>query len=356
MAQFRVLVVDDSSFMRTMLKRMIEKDSRFEVIDTATNGQEGVEKTTKLRPDVVTMDVEMPVMSGLEALKAIMAGPRVPVVMVSALTDKGAQATLEALDLGAVDFLPKALSDRDNNVFKTSDILHEKLAAAASVKNFMDGRTPVPTKVVPPKMAPPQPAPTVATKRQLPIKAIIVGSSTGGPKALQVFVANLPATLGVPIFIAQHMPAHFTGALAKRLNECTPHNVIEAQHRMPIQPNYIYLAPGEQHMRVIGHAGAYSITIKPDAGESVFKPSVGVLAASVAEAYQNQVLGVMLTGMGNDGAQAFAAMHQAGAITLAQDQATSVVYGMPRAVAELNAATEILPLADIGGRIGKLLS
>lgn len=356
MTQYKVLVVDDSTFMRNMLKRMIEKDSRFSVIDVAADGREGVEKAKKLRPDVITMDVEMPVMSGLEALKEIMAGPRLPVVMVSALTEQGAQTTLEALDLGAVDFLPKSLSDKEKNVFKAGDILHEKLAAAASVKNFMDGRTPVATPSKPVAPPPrPQPAPATAPRRVGPIQAIVVGASTGGPKALQVFVAGLPPTLNIPVFIAQHMPAHFTGALAKRLHDCTPLDVLEAQHRMPVKPGHIYLAPGEQHMRVTGRPGEASLTIRPDKGESVFKPSVNVLAQSVAEVYKNQVLGVMMTGMGNDGAQAFADMHQAGATTLAQDQATSVVYGMPRAVAEMNAATEILALDELGARVGELV-
>jgi two-component system chemotaxis response regulator CheB len=327
----RVLVVDDSSFMRNALKRNIEQDPRFKVIDTASNGQEGVEKALKLAPDVVTLDVEMPVMNGLEALKAIVAKSAIPVIMVSAVTEAGAKTTIEALSLGAVDFIPKS---------KGAEHIHEKLLTAV---NASLSRRIMATR----RMAAPPPPRLVRPVMRVPAKLIVVGSSTGGPQALQDVLRVLPANLPVPIVIAQHMPPQFTLALAKRLNDLCPLRIVEAEDGMPLAGGTVYIGPGGKHLRVT----MTNIKVEPDKGESLYKPSVDVLAESAFTAFGKQILGVMLTGMGNDGAKQFIRLHQAGGYTLVQDQASCVVYGMPRAVNDAGAADEVLPLEQIGPRI-----
>jgi two-component system chemotaxis response regulator CheB len=328
----RVLVVDDSSFMRSALKRRIEQDSRFQVIDTADNGRQGVEKALRLKPDVVTLDVEMPVMNGVEALKEIVAKSMIPVIMVSAITEAGAKITIDALSAGAVDFVPKN---------KGADLIHEKLLAAVNAglsRRIMATRRAAP--------APVKPRPAVA-KARVPARLVVIGSSTGGPQALQDVLRVLPANLPAPVVIAQHMPPQFTLALAKRLNDICPLRVVEAEDGTPLTAGTVYIGPGGMHLRVT----TTHVKVEADKGESLYKPSVDVLAESAIAAFGKQVLGVMLTGMGNDGAREFIKLHKAGGYTLVQDQASCVVYGMPRAVADAGAADEQLPLDQIGPRI-----
>jgi two-component system chemotaxis response regulator CheB len=344
--QIRVLVVDDSTFMRGALVRMIEKDPRFKVVDIAVNGKEGVEKAIALKPDVITMDVEMPVMNGIEALAVIMAGPKIPVVMVSTLTESGAATTLKALELGAVDFIPKALSDKDKNIFKGAEEIHTKLATAAGAAN---GRADViaTQTVANPSLTLPNPGVTIRVNA----KVVLVGSSTGGPKALQVLLSSLPKNLPVPVVIAQHMPPEFTLALAKRLDETTPPMVLEAKDGEPLLAGRVYIAPGGHHLRLTP-TGA---SISADQGESPYKPSIDVLAESARNLFQKQVLAVMLTGMGADGAKEYKKLKDLGAYIISQDQATSVVYGMPKAVLENGGTSEVLPLDKIGPRMRSLL-
>lgn len=342
--QVRVLVVDDSTFMRGALVRMIEKDPRFKVIDVAVNGEEGVKKAAELKPDVITMDVEMPVMNGIEALKAIMATNKTPVVMVSTLTEAGAATTLQALELGAVDFIPKSLNDKDKNIFKGAEEIHAKLAAAAGVAN---GRAEKVAKLAPVKVALPNPSAITRVNA----KVILIGSSTGGPKALQTLLAEFPPSLPIPVVIAQHMPADFTLALAKRLDEGTPPTVVEAKPGETLLPGKIYVAPGGKHLRLT----PTGVTIDEDRGESPYKPSVDVLAESARHLFGKQVLGIMLTGMGADGAKEFKRLHDLGAYLIAQNQASSVVYGMPKAVLEQGGASEVLPLERIAARVRSLL-
>ncbi len=327
----RVLVVDDSAFMRSALTRNIELDSRFKVIDTAIDGRQGVEKALRLRPDVITLDVEMPVMNGLEALREIVASSSIPVIMVSAVTEHGAKVTMEALAIGAVDFIPKS---------KGADLIHEKLLAAVNAALARQPFAPRPRPVPPPR-------PEAFSLRADCPKIIVIGSSTGGPQALQAILGGLPADLPVPVVIAQHMPPQFTLALAKRLNASCPPKVVEATDGEPLMNGTVYIGPGGLHLRVT----PTSVRVEPDKGESLYKPSVDVLAESALTAFGKHVLGVMLTGMGNDGMREFTRLHHAGAYTLVQDQASSVVYGMPRAVADAGGADEILPLAKIGERI-----
>lgn len=337
----RVLVVDDSAFMRHALTRNIELDNRFKVIDTAVDGRDGVEKTLRLRPDVVTLDVEMPVMNGLEALREIVARSSIPVIMVSAVTESGAKTTMEALEIGAVDFIPKA---------KGADLIHEKLLAAVNAnllrKPVVEPPPPRPAVPVPLPVPVRPPRPEAPAFRGTP-KIVVIGSSTGGPQALQEVIGQLPADLPVPVVVAQHMPPQFTLALAKRLDACCPPRVLEAQHGDPLVNGTVYIGPGGMHLRVT----ATGLKVEADKGESLYKPSVDVLAESALAAFGKNVLGVMLTGMGNDGMKEFVKLHRAGAYNLVQDQLSSVVYGMPRAVVDAGGADEVLPLEKIGLRI-----
>lgn len=397
-APIRVLVVDDSAFMRAALRRSIEVDPRFKVIDTAADGRQAVEKALRLQPDVVTLDVEMPVMNGIEALKVLVAKSTIPVIMVSAVTDSGAKITMDALELGAVDFIPKA---------KGAELIHEKLLAAMSANPARRGMTmraqalqkaqedaqarakppikpqpqmPPSAPHTPPHVHPAPPPPPLKTvsapafvrpverphfertplatpqsatpKRDIsyvrvPAKIVVIGSSTGGPQALQEVIKQIPANLPVPVVVAQHMPAQFTQALAKRLDECCPPKVVEARHGEPLEKGTVYIGPGGMHLRVT----STEIHVDESKGESLYKPSVDVLAGSALEAFGKNVLGVMLTGMGNDGMAEFVKLHKAGAYNVVQDQATCVVYGMPKAVADAGAADEILPVERIGLRI-----
>lgn len=346
MAQpIRVLVVDDSTFMRGALVRMIEKDPRFKVIDVAVNGKEGVEKAQQLKPDVITLDVEMPVMNGLEALAQIMATVKSPVVMVSTLTEAGAETTLKALELGAVDFIPKSLGDKDKNIFRGAEAIHEKLLTAAGIANGrVDKVTVSPSLNIP--------LPLVPSVNKVSAKIVVIGSSTGGPKALQAVIGALPANLSVPVIVAQHMPAQFTLALAKRLDEMSSVTVVEAQQGDVLQPGHVYIAPGGVHTRLT----STGVVLDEDRGESPYKPSVDVLAESALKLFGKNVLAVMLTGMGNDGTREFVKLKQSGAYVIAQDQATSVVYGMPRAVLEAGGVSEVLPIEKIGQRMAMLLA
>lgn len=350
--KIKVLVVDDSSFMRNMIVRMIEKDpqERFEVVGVAINGQDGVEKTRQLRPDVITLDIEMPVMTGIEALDIIMKEQPTPIVMVSTLTESGAAITVEALNKGAVDFLPKALKDKDKNIFSAAETIYEKLMAAATSNvgekaqaraKALGATTSVAGKI--PK----------STLTSFDARVLVIGSSTGGPRALQTVLGKLPATLRVPVVIAQHMPAEFTGALAARLDEQCPLKVQEVKAGDQLRPGNVYIASGGNHTRIeLG----FTSNVSPDAGESVFKPSVDVLGESALKVAADKVMAVMLTGMGADGARAFKAIKEKGGHVIAQDAESCVVYGMPKAVVESDGASEVLPLDQIAARVAGLLS
>jgi len=358
-----VLVVDDSVFMRQALSRRIEEDPRFKVVDTAADGRSGVDKALRLRPDVITMDVEMPDMNGLEALRHIVAHTQIPVIMVSAVTDAGARATMNALRIGAVDFIPKS---------QGTELIHEKLLAAVEAKKKVErtgqpfgpkpeARAALTTRPVAPAgpgriHRSPLGASPARVARSQPLKVqpdvIVVGSSTGGPQALHTLVSGLSPNLRQPVLVAQHMPAQFTKALAQQLNDVTKLNVVEASDGDALKPQTVYIAPGGLHMTVSKNR---SVVLSPDAGQSVYRPSVTVLAASVHAVFGGRVLAVMLTGMGSDGSEGFAKLHAAGATTIAQTEASCVVYGMPRAVVEAGVASLVLPIDRIADEINQML-
>lgn len=336
--QIRVIVVDDSRLFCKLLAMEIESDSRFKVVGSCGNGRDAVELVCKLDPDVVTLDVEMPVMGGIEALRTIVSQSTSSVVMLSALTESGAAVTLQALEIGAIDFIPKE---------HVRASIHQKLEIAASVR-----RRTKKTKALGAGQATGQPLPPRLrnTSHRRDIRIGILGSSTGGPAALATLLRELPSSFSVPLVVAQHMPANFTEALAKRLDEGCNLAVVHAQDGQVVKPSTVYIAPGGSTIRLTPNA------LRITYGEAgLYRPSVDVLAVSAAEVYRKHVLAVMLTGMGFDGAKGFQAIHDIGGHTIAQDQASCVVYGMPRAVYECGAAAEVLPLNEIGGRMAELV-
>lgn len=345
----RVLIVDDSVFMRNILQRMLEKYDDIEIVGIAKNGQQGVEMVAELKPDVVTMDIEMPVMDGLTALGHIMRHTPTPVIMVSSLTEDGADATLRALELGAVDFMPKAIDDQARTILHAGQVLREKIIATKTVdlrkiNTFKPASQPAPT---------PQPKPAVAAVTGGGKKTLVaIGSSTGGPRALQELLGALPADLPVPVVIAQHMPANFTAAMATRMNEKCAVTIKEAAHGDVLQAGTAYIAPGGQHMRVHYKNDTFVVSVDEDKGESMYKPSVDVMAESlVATGLAKRFVAIMLTGMGHDGAEQFARLQAGGSYVIAQDESSCVVFGMSRAVIEKGAADETLPLGEIAPRL-----
>jgi two-component system chemotaxis response regulator CheB len=340
----KVLVVDDSAFIRNTLTGMLISDPEIEVIGIARDGIEAVEKVASLKPDIVTLDVEMPRMDGIEALKRIMAQNPVPVLMVSSLTTDGAKTTLDALDLGAVDFIPKNLSDLSVNIVKIKEILIDKIKSIAK-KGIIP--TPVITSAEPLKM--PKPS---EYKSHRKTGVIVIGSSTGGPKALQNVISKLPKEFPAPILIAQHMPPNFTGPFAERLNHISDVYVKEAEDREPLKKGTVYIAPGRGHMGVLRKKITETlIDISSNSGEYIYKPSVDALMLSVLEVFSGQVLGVILTGLGNDGEHGMREIKNRGGRTIAQDEETCVVYGMPKSVIQSGLADKVVPIDEIAGEI-----
>ncbi len=345
----KVLIVDDSAFMRNALSNMLTSDHGIVIVGTARDGYEAIEKVQSLKPDVVTMDVEMPKMDGITALKRIMETNPVPVIMVSSLTNEGAQETLHALELGAVDFIPKNLSDLSVNILRLKEILIEK------VKHI--GMKGIPRRW----SAAGKPASiTEVVRHILPERAtgerkvtlVAIGTSTGGPKALTDIIPRIPKDFPVPIVIAQHMPASFTKPFAERLNQLSAITVKEAEEGEPVRPGVALVAPGWGHMRLTRRRAIETIvTISEDRDEYLYRPSVDALTRSVAEFYPGRALGVMLTGMGNDGLQGLTAMKKGGSRIFAQNEETCVVYGMPRAVVEAGIADKVLAIEEMAGEI-----
>ncbi len=322
--------------MRKALSREIGSDPRFTVVGTACDGREGVQKALDLQPDVITLDVEMPVQGGLDTLQQLAEQSTAAVIMVSSATEAGAKITLEALSLGAIDFIPKT---------RCKSLLHEKLIAAASVRRER-------VKAERRRQAQNGPTEVIPVPKGFVAKAIVIGSSTGGPQALAELFTHLPHPLPVPVFIAQHMPPPFTTALAQRLQVQSGHCVVEAKDGDAIANGVVYIAPGGLQMRI----GEGVLSIRRDAGESIYQPSVDVLAASLLDAYNGGVLGIMLTGLGRDGAREFTRLKKAGGWTIAQDALSCTVFGMPKALIDAGGACEVVPLKSIAVRVSGILT
>ncbi len=372
----KVLVVDDSGFFRRRVAEILAADSAIEVIDTASNGREGVDKALKLKPDVITMDIEMPLMDGISAVRHIRASNLdVPILMFSSLTHNGARATLDALEAGASDYLPKRFEDIAQNPQQVATILRQRVKALASRRSFAPASKPAPAAPTAPQAA----APSVATRpantasvatAARPVaarpakverfqpsgkrhKILLIGSSTGGPVALQTVLSRLPANFPLPIVLVQHMPAAFTPAFAERLNALCAIKVKQAESGDVLRPGCAYLAPGGQQLLLESVSlGSTVLQVKDGGGVQLnYKPSVDITFASAARIYGGGALGVILTGMGADGRDGSRMLKQRGATIWAQDEASCVVYGMPQAVANAGISSLSLPLNQIGEAI-----
>jgi two-component system chemotaxis response regulator CheB len=360
---YRILVVDDSVFMRKIISDLISEDPELEVIGTARNGKEAVEQVKLQRPHAVTLDVEMPVMNGLEALRHIMQEAPTPVIMVSSLTQEGAAETIRALELGAVDFICKPSGSISLDLYKVKQLLQEKLRAAVKA-NVRGSPPPAAHAASPLRLQPPPSAaassggfPQSRTVRQAGARRfehiVAIGTSTGGPRALHQVVSQLPAELPAPILIVQHMPPNFTKSLAQRLHDASQVNVIEAEDGQALETGTAYVAPGGWHMTVQRDtAGGYRIRLTKDDPRSGHRPSVDVLFESLVPLKELKRHAVIMTGMGSDGAKGMLALRQSGAVTtIAEAEETCVVYGMPRAAVELEAATDVLRQQDIARKL-----
>ncbi|CZF77211.1 protein-glutamate methylesterase/protein-glutamine glutaminase [Grimontia marina] len=370
----KVLVVDDSSFFRRRVSEIINGDPRLQVIDCAVNGKDAVEKAAKLKPDVITMDIEMPVMDGITAVREIMQSNPTPILMFSSLTHDGAQATLDALDAGALDFLPKKFEDIARNRDEAVALLQQRVNEIARKRAFMRRPAPAarPTTTAPTptaSRAPVRPmtsrassAPAAPAARPVSSSArfkasgkryqlVAIGTSTGGPVALQKVLSGLPANFPMPIVLIQHMPSTFTAAFAQRLNGLCKITVKEAQDGDPLQPGTAYLAPGGMQMMIDGRPGAARVKIIDGGDRMNYKPCVDVTFGSAAKVYNDKVLSMVLTGMGADGRDGARLLKQQGSTVWAQDEESCVVYGMPQAVAKAGISTEDLPLDRITERI-----
>lgn len=344
----KVLIVDDSAFMRNALSSMLSSDHEIQIVGKARDGIEAIELIEKLKPDIVTMDVEMPKMDGITALKHIMERNPVPVIMVSSLTVEGAKVTLDALELGAVDFIPKDLSDLSINIVKIKEILIEKVKHIAR-SNALKKRI---RHVIPQKNAEIPKSMPVRTTGERRINIVAIGTSTGGPKALQQIIPKLPVDFPTPIVIAQHMPPNFTGPFAERLNHLSKITVKEAEDGESLKNGVAYIAPGKGHMRVKRVRGIETVVSISVFGEDfIYRPSVDALMQSAAEFFPARSLGVILTGMGHDGLQGLTELKRTGGRIFAQNEETCVVYGMPKAVVDAGIVDKILPIEEIAGEI-----
>lgn len=374
----RVLIVDDSSFFRRRLTEIIESDVELTVAGTANNGREAVEKALELKPDVITMDVEMPLMDGIQAVREILKQQRVPILMFSSLTHSGAKATLDALDAGAVDFLPKKFEDIARDKGEAIELLRQRIKAVARRRLFVrpaSAATSTPAAPAPAKPASIARTPLARaellkaperetsdhalTPVERPFKAsgknyklVAIGTSTGGPVALQTIITALPANFPLPILLVQHMPAAFTGAFASRLNSLAKIEVREAVDGDLLKPGVAYLAPGGKQMLVEGSEQQAKLRIKEDDSPRItFKPSVDVTFGTAAKVYSDKVLAIVLTGMGSDGRDGCRLLKQFGSKIWAQDEASCVVYGMPQAVTAAGLTDVEVGLADVASRL-----
>ncbi|MCE5233255.1 MAG: chemotaxis response regulator protein-glutamate methylesterase [Mizugakiibacter sp.] len=353
MSKVRVLIVDDSALVRKMLTEMLSADAGIEVVGTAPDPLVARDRIKQLEPDVLTLDVEMPHMDGLTFLENLMRLRPMPVVMVSSLTSRGAEVTLRALELGAVDFVGKPSADLSGTFgdYAAEIVAKVKDAARARPRAYTAS---VPRLGAAPKLNADAVLPR-AQLRELPSagRVIAIGASAGGTEAIRVVLAAMPPD-APPIVITQHIPAQFSGPFAARMDANSAMRVCEAQNGQPILPGHAYIAPGGQHLLVMRDGARYVCRLHDGPPVSRHKPSVDVLLRSVAASVGAQAVGAILTGMGDDGAQGLKELREAGAPTLAQDEATSVVWGMPGAAWKAGAAQELLPLPEIAMRLLQL--
>jgi len=335
----KVLIVDDSLFFQNRLREMIGSHPEIDIVGVANDGREAVTKAAQLKPDLITMDYEMPEMDGVTAVREIMANNPVPIIMFSSLTYEGAKVTLDALEAGAVDFMAKNFAEfsRDSNQLKSQ--LQDRILAMARQHGTATA-----------SVAPSFDRPVENTRGQRLAQTpgvIVIGASTGGPVALSEVLTSIPAKFPVPIVLIQHMPANFTMAFAERLDRECHINVRHAEHGDVLEPGVALLAPGGMQLLFNRHAPNRVDVIEGDAALN-YKPSVDVAFTSAAEGYGNRALGMVLTGMGSDGCEGARVIKSKGGTIWSQDEATSVIYGMPMAVAREGLSDMVLPLYQLG--------
>ena len=388
----RVLVVDDSSFFRRRLTEILSQDAELEVIATANNGKEAVEKALALRPDVITMDIEMPVMDGIAAVREILKVQRTPILMFSSLTHEGAKATLDALEAGAIDFLPKKFEDIARDKAEAADVLRQRVKTVArrrvisrpsstisSASSTLASRTaplsgssattatpraPLAQSLAARALAERAELQSRAAERAEPqrggsfdssgktYKLVAIGTSTGGPVALQQIITALPANFPLPVVLIQHMPAAFTGAFASRLNGLAKIEVKEAADNDVLRPGVAYLAPGGKQMLLDGNENQARLRVREDDSPRItFKPSVDITFGTAAKVFNDKVLAIVLTGMGSDGREGCRLLKQSGSRIWSQDEASCVVYGMPQAVTAAGLTDVEVALSDVAARI-----
>lgn len=358
----KVLVVDDSGFFRRRVAEILGADPQIQVVGTATNGQEAVEQTLALHPDVITMDYEMPVMDGITAVRQIMQRQPTPVLMFSSLTYEGARVSLDALDAGAADYLPKNFEDISRHPEKVRQLLCERVHALARSNRRSLGlgaaaapaaRQPLAPRAAAtvPAPAPAEPVRRSAALRKRSYKLVAIGTSTGGPVALQKILTRLPASFPAPILLIQHMPGTFTTAFAERLDKLCQISVREAVDGDMLRPGVALLAPGGKQMMIDARG---TVRILPGDERLNYKPSVDVTFGSAARALQDKVLAIVLTGMGADGREGARMLKQAGSTVWAQDEASCVIYGMPMAVVKANLADGVYDLDEIARYLTEL--
>lgn len=344
--RIRVLIVDDSAFARFAISKQISADPGIEIIDTARDGIEALDKIRHLKPDVVTLDVEMPQMDGLTALRRIMSDYPTPVVMLSSLTGDGTETTLKALELGAVDFFlkPSAVAPAGIRAEVVSDLLSKiKTAARVNVSRLRPAGRPA-------KPGPGGGKKPTTRRSVLQRRVIVLGCSTGGPRALNEVIPMLPGDLPASMLVVQHMPPGFTRSLAQRLDAISEIDIKEAQEGDTMRPGLALLAPGGYHMTVDANG---RVTLNQEPTECGLRPAANVTMESAVRSYGQSVLGVVLTGMGHDGTRGTALIKRAGGEVIVEDESTCVVYGMPRSVVESGNADTVVPLPEIAGEISR---
>lgn len=353
MTKTRVLVVDDSTLMRSLLAEMINGTSDLEVVGLAPDAHTAREMIKSLNPDVLTLDVHMPRMDGLEFLERLMRLRPMPVVMVSSYTEVGSETTLRALELGAVDFIGKPRSDGKQTLDEYAEELAEKVRAAKSAR-LRRLAVSSPAAALAANSVKPSPS-VVILRTGIVNKIIFVGASTGGTEAIKHFLLAMPIDCP-PILIVQHMPESFTSSFARRLDGLCLPQVLEAKGNEKLESGVVYIAPGHSHLRVRRTAVGYATELLATPPVNRHRPAVDVLFDSAAEVMGRQAIGVILTGMGKDGAQGLLRMRQAGARTFGQDEASCVVYGMPREAVSIGAVEEQCSLEDLGCRVLTMLN
>ena len=333
--RIRVLVVDDSAFVRKAVGRMLATADDIEVVGYAKDGVEGLELARQLKPDVVTLDVRMPRLGGLETLERLMAEQPLPVLLMSTLTQEGAEVTLRGLELGAMEFVDKS-SVQPMSMLSLADELVTKIRALGGARVRSRPQ--------------PKPAPVKAPGR-VTAQCVVIGASTGGPAALQAVVSGLPAAFPAAVVIVQHIPRGFSRSLAERLDARSAIPVREARHGDAVEPGQVLLAPAGIHTRIVRAGSGIEVALEEEPSEALHRPSVDVLMLSAADVYGARALGVVLTGMGSDGTEGLRAIRERGGLTLAESEETCVIFGMPKAAIDAGVIERTLPLDRIAGEI-----